>query len=71
MAGCLAGLILFRGEFLGMLVSGISCLLTGIILCFVGWAILCPVIITLLWGLYRMITIQTIKRELEARQRNS
>ena len=71
MAGCLAGLILFRGEFLGMLVSGISFLLTGIILCFVGWAILCPVIITVLWGLYRMVTIHAIRRKLEARQRNS
>jgi amino acid efflux transporter len=61
LGGCAAGLVILRGERLGMTVSVISLLLTGSILLFVGWAIIWPVIITLVWAGYQWIVIRDIR----------
>ncbi|PWR74273.1 APC family permease [Methanospirillum lacunae] len=57
LGGSAAGLILLKDNRLGLIVSGISFLLTGVILLFVGWAIIWPVLVTVLWWIYRKITI--------------
>jgi amino acid efflux transporter len=63
LGGCAAGLVLLQDDRLGMVVSGISLLLTGVILCFVGWAIIWPVLIIIVWGVYRRITVRIISQE--------
>ena len=63
LGGCAAGVVLLKDDRLGMTVSCISLLLTGAILCFVGWVIIWPVIITIIWAIYRWITIRSIKNE--------
>ena len=65
LGGCAAGLVLLKGNRLGMAVSSISLLLTGVILCFVGWAVIWPVIISLVWMAYRWITIWRIKKTIQ------
>jgi amino acid efflux transporter len=60
MGGCISGLILLQGNRLGIIVSSVSLFLTGTILLFVGWAIIWPVIITIVWAFYRWITLRTI-----------
>jgi len=62
LGGCAAGLVLLKGDRLGMTVSALSLLLTGGILCFVGWAVIWPVIITLIWALYQWLIIRGLKQ---------
>lgn len=52
LGGCAAGMILLRGNKVGMIVSTVSCILSGIIFLFVSWAVLYPVVITGVWLLY-------------------
>lgn len=59
--GCAAGLVLFKGEPLGMSVSAISLLLSFVILCFAGWAIFWPLFIFGIWAGYRFLTIRRIR----------
>lgn len=54
-AGCAAGLVLLKGDWITTGVSGVSLILTGIIFFFVGWAILWPVIIILIWWRYAKV----------------
>jgi len=61
LGGSAAGLILLKDSKLGLIVSAISFLLTGAILFFVGWAIIWPILVTLAWWIYRMITIKDLK----------
>ncbi len=51
-AGCAAGLVLMKDSPAGSLVSAISLILTGIIFCFTGWAMIWPVILIGIWGMY-------------------
>lgn len=67
LGGCIAGMILLRDNRLGMSVSIISLLFTGAVLCFVGWAIIWPVIITLLWAGYQQITIRDIRQRCKSK----
>ncbi len=61
LGGCAAGLVLLRDSRLGMAVSGISLVLTGIVFCFVGWAVLWPCIITLAWFGFRRYSARRLK----------
>lgn len=61
LGGSAAGLVLLKESGLGRIVSGISFLLTGAILFFVGWAIVWPVLVTIAWWIYRTITIKDLK----------
>jgi len=51
-AGCAAGLILLRDNWAGMLVSGISLILTGLIFCFSGEAIVWPLFLFIIWIIF-------------------
>ncbi len=64
LGGCAAGLILLRDSRTGMLVSAVSLLLTGTILLFAGWAVIWPVIITIIWMIYHRLTIHRIGEDL-------
>lgn len=59
--GCAAGLVLFKEEVLGRAVSVISLLVSFIVLCFAGWAMIWPLLIFGIWAGYRMITIRHIR----------
>jgi len=62
LGGSLAGLVLLKENKLGWIVSGLSFLLTGVILLFVGWAIIWPILVTIAWWMYRTITIKDLKK---------
>ncbi len=64
MGGCAAGLVILRDDPKGIILSTISLILTGCILLFVGWAIIWPIAIILLWAAYRRFTIQSITRSI-------
>ncbi len=51
-AGCAAGLILMKDSRAGMIVSAISLLLTLVIFCFTGWAMIWPIILVIIWVIY-------------------
>ena len=57
--GCAAGIILLQGSRTGVIVSALSLGLTVILFLFVGWAILYPVVITVFWFLFIIITHKT------------
>ncbi len=52
MGGCAAGIVLLRDTWYAVLMSVISLLLTSCVLIFVSWAILFPVGVTILWGIF-------------------
>jgi len=54
--GCAAGIVLLKDSRPGVLISIISLILTGAIFLFVGWAILYPLAIALVWGIFMVIT---------------
>jgi len=54
--GCAAGIVLLKDSRPGVSVSIISLILTGAIFLFVGWAILYPLAIALVWGIFMVIT---------------
>ncbi|OQA57470.1 MAG: putative transporter [Euryarchaeota archaeon ADurb.Bin294] len=51
-AGCAAGLVLMKDSWSGMGVSAVSLVLTGIIFCFTGWAMIWPVILIIIFAVY-------------------
>lgn len=53
---CAAGIKLLHGNRFGVAVSVISLLLSGSILLFVKWTILYPLLITLIWFIFMLIT---------------
>ena len=54
--GCAAGIVLLKDSRLGVSISIISLILTGAIFLFVGWAVLYPLAIALIWGIFMVIT---------------
>lgn len=50
LGGCAAGLVLLKDRTYGRLVSGISLVMTAVVFFFVGWTVIYPMIITLIWG---------------------
>jgi len=50
--GCAAGIVLMRDNILAVSISAISLILTIIIFIFISWAILFPVAVTIIWGLF-------------------
>ena len=50
--GCAAGIILLKDNRFGIFISGISLVLTVIIFIFISWAVLFPLVITVLWGIF-------------------
>ncbi len=51
-AGCAAGVVLLKDNPIGLFVSVVSLILTGIAFCFVGNACIWPIIIVILWAIY-------------------
>ena len=56
LGGCAAGLFLLKGNRMGVWMSGISLILSFIIFLFVSWAILYPILITLVWSGYLVLS---------------
>lgn len=54
--GCAAGIVLLKGNRFEVTVSVISLVLTGTIFLFVQWAVLYPLLITVAWGAFLMMT---------------
>ena len=54
-AGCAAGLVLMKENRSAMIVSATSLVLTGIIFCFTGWAMIWPAVLILIWAGYLKI----------------
>jgi amino acid efflux transporter len=54
--GCAAGIVLLKDSRLGVSISIISLMLTGAIFLFVGWAVLYPLAIAIVWGIFMVIT---------------
>jgi len=55
LGGCAAGMVLFREKKGLRILCFLSLVMTGTVLFFVSWAILFPVVITLLWGGYQFV----------------
>lgn len=53
--GCAAGVILLKESRAGVIISGVSLVMTSLIFVFVSWAVVFPVTITLVWGLFLFI----------------
>jgi amino acid efflux transporter len=53
--GCAAGIVLLKNSARGVVIGAISLILTGAMLLFVGWAIVYPVAITVVWGTFVLI----------------
>lgn len=53
--GCAAGVVLLKESRSGVIISGISLVMTSIIFLFVSWAVIFPVAIFLVWGSYFLI----------------
>jgi len=51
--------VLMKDSRSGMGVSAVSLVLTGIIFCFTGWAMIWPVILVIIWILYLHIKNQS------------
>ncbi|MDQ0172923.1 amino acid transporter [Paenibacillus tundrae] len=51
LGGCAAGIRLLRGNRAGVVISWVSFIATAVIFPFVGWAVLYPVVIIILYGL--------------------
>lgn len=54
--GCAAGVVLLKGTRFGVAISIISLVLTSAVFLFVGWAVLYPLAIVLIWGVFIVIT---------------
>jgi len=54
--GCAAGIVLLKGNRWGVIISVISLILTSAIFLFVGYAILYPIAITVIWCIFMVIT---------------
>ncbi|MDD1685347.1 amino acid permease [Methanoregula sp.] len=54
--GCAAGIVLLKGSRWGVLFSVISLILTSAVFLFVGWAVLYPLAIMLIWSIFIVIT---------------
>ncbi len=54
--GCAAGIVLLKGSRFGVMISVISLILTSTIFLFVGWAVLYPLAITVIWCIFMVIT---------------
>jgi len=52
--GCAAGMVLLKDSRCALFMSGISLILTSCILLFISWAILFPIGIILIWGIFLM-----------------
>ncbi len=56
LGGCAAGIVLLKESKLGVIVSLISLIFTGIIFVFLKWTLLYPLIITFLWFVYMIVS---------------
>jgi amino acid efflux transporter len=54
--GCAAGIILLKGSRFGITISVISLVLTSAVFLFIGWAVLYPLAIVLIWSVFIVIT---------------
>lgn len=54
LGGCAAGVVLLGDRRFGVLVSVISLAMTAVVFLFVGWTVIYPAIITLVWGGFLM-----------------
>jgi len=54
MGGCAAGIVLLKDNRYAVCMSIFSLLLTSGVLIFVSWAIVFPIAITILWGIFVM-----------------
>jgi amino acid efflux transporter len=52
LGGCAAGIRLLKGSRTGVTISWISFVATAIVFPFAGWAVLYPVVIVVLFGLF-------------------
>ncbi|MDD3575236.1 amino acid permease [Methanospirillum sp.] len=52
--GCAAGMVLLKDNRIALFLSAISLILTSCILLFVSWAILFPISIIIIWGIFLM-----------------
>lgn len=50
--GCAAGMVLLKESFAAVLMSGISLILTAFIFLFVSWAVLFPLFVIGIWGIF-------------------
>lgn len=50
--GCAAGIVLLRDSKLAVLLSGITLFLTACVFIFVSWAVLFPVLVISIWGVF-------------------
>ncbi|PKL60489.1 MAG: amino acid permease, partial [Methanomicrobiales archaeon HGW-Methanomicrobiales-4] len=62
LGGCAAGIVLLRDSRLGILVSGISLVLSVVVFLFVSWAVLYPMLITVAWIGYQKLSKKGIFR---------
>ncbi|HEX9062202.1 MAG TPA: hypothetical protein VF941_18660 [Clostridia bacterium] len=56
LGGCAAGIKLLKDSKSGFIVSLISFILSAVVFLFVKWTILYPVVITILWLCFRLVT---------------
>lgn len=56
--GCAAGIVLLKDSRYGVLISVISLILTIAIFLFVGWVVIYPLVITIIWVVFIIITRQ-------------
>ncbi len=61
--GCAAGIVLLKDSRPGVVVSIISLILTCTMLLFVGWAIVYPLAITVVWGTFVLVARKRSGRE--------
>ncbi|MFA4861286.1 APC family permease [Methanoregula sp.] len=50
--GCAAGIALLKDSRSGLLISILSLILTSAIFLFIGWAVVYPLVITVVWGIF-------------------
>ncbi|WP_440950484.1 APC family permease [Methanosphaerula subterraneus] len=65
LGGCAAGVVLLKDRRFGMLFSAISLAMTAVVFLFVGWTVIYPAIITLVWGGFMMYRRRTKQRGCE------
>lgn len=65
LGGCAAGVVLLGDRRFGVLVSVISLVMTVVVFLFVGWTVVYPAIITLVWGGFMMYRRRTEERGCE------
>jgi amino acid efflux transporter len=55
MGGSAAGLVLLRDNRAAFLLSGISLVMTAVVFLFVSWAMVFPLIVTIVWGVFMVV----------------